>query len=144
MKLVHWQIRDASTGIILPAEQARAAQAPGEAHAEGVRLNVNVLGEAVLGEAEAADRLTRVLDMMARPEVDYVSVKISAVVSQLSTYDHEGIASRASPSGCARSTGRPAPARQRTFVNLDMEEYRDLDLTVERSPPCSPSRSSPT
>ena len=45
---------------------------------------------------------------------------------------------RAWPSGCARSTARPRAHRYRhpdgrvtpKFINLDMEEYRDLDLTV--------------
>ena len=46
--------------------------------------------------------------------------------------------SRAWPSACARSTARPPRHRYRhpdgrvtpKFINLDMEEYRDLDLTV--------------
>lgn len=93
----------------------------------GYRLNLNLLGEAVLGEHEAATRLARVRALVERDDVDYVSVKVSAVASQLSTWDTEGSADRV--------VERLLPlyesaARHGTFLNLDMEEYRDLALTV--------------
>ncbi|WP_421740897.1 bifunctional proline dehydrogenase/L-glutamate gamma-semialdehyde dehydrogenase [Cellulomonas sp.] len=95
--------------------------------AEGFRLNLNLLGEAVLGEREATARLARVHALVERPDVDYVSVKVSAVASQLSTWDSEG--------SVARVVERLRPlyltaARHGTFLNLDMEEYRDLTLTM--------------
>ncbi len=130
MKLVHWQIRDASTGIILPAEQARLRKHLDKRAAEGARLNINVLGEAVLGEDEARHRLDRVIEMLSRPEVTYISVKISAIAAQLSTYDHQGSVLRVAER--LRRLYRAARAtRPHTFVNLDMEEYRDLALTVD-------------
>ena len=130
MKLVHWQIRDASTGIILPAEQARLRKHLEKRAAEGARLNINVLGEAVLGEDEATHRLDRVIEMLTRPEVTYISVKISAIAAQLSTYDHEGSVQRVAER--LRRLYRAARATSpHTFVNLDMEEYRDLALTVD-------------
>lgn len=110
----------ADAGPVLAGHIARA-------RAEGFRLNLNLLGEAVLGEDEAARRLRRVQDLVARPDVDYVSVKVSAVASQLSTWDTEG--------SVRRVVDRLTPlyltaAAHGTFVNLDMEEYRDLALTV--------------
>jgi len=95
--------------------------------AAGYRLNLNLLGEAVLGEHEATARLARVRALVERPDVDYVSVKVSAVASQLSTWDTEG--------SVRRVVERLRPlyltaARHGTFLNLDMEEYRDLALTV--------------
>ena len=95
--------------------------------AEGFRLNLNLLGEAVLGEREATARLARVTALVERPDVDYVSVKVSAVASQLSTWDTEG--------SVGRVVERLRPlyltaARHGTFLNLDMEEYRDLTLTL--------------
>nr|WP_239068494.1 bifunctional proline dehydrogenase/L-glutamate gamma-semialdehyde dehydrogenase [Cellulomonas pakistanensis] len=97
------------------------------ARKEGFRLNLNLLGEAVLGEDEANRRLQRVSELVARPDVDYVSIKVSAVASQLSTWDTEGSVRR------VVERLRPlyrAAAAQGTFLNLDMEEYRDLALTV--------------
>ncbi|PJI94211.1 bifunctional proline dehydrogenase/L-glutamate gamma-semialdehyde dehydrogenase [Luteimicrobium subarcticum] len=98
-----------------------------DARADGVRLNVNLLGEAVLGHDEASARLARTIDLVRRPGVDYVSVKVSAVAAQLVTWDLDGSRARVVEHllplfRAARDHG--------TFVNLDMEEYRDLALTV--------------
>ncbi|MFC5062000.1 proline dehydrogenase family protein [Actinomycetospora atypica] len=97
------------------------------ARAEGFRLNLNLLGEAVLGEDEADRRLERTLALIRRPDVDYVSVKASSVASQLVPWDLEGSRDRL--------VRRLAPlletAREHgVFVNFDMEEYKDLHLTV--------------
>ncbi len=130
MRLVHWQVRDASTGIILPAEPTPLRTHLERRAAEGARLNINVLGEAVLGDREAIRRLDRVIEMLGRPEVTYVSVKISAIAAQLSTYDHGGSVHRVAER--LRRLYRAANSTEpRTFVNLDMEEYRDLDLTLD-------------
>ncbi|MGB7982987.1 MAG: bifunctional proline dehydrogenase/L-glutamate gamma-semialdehyde dehydrogenase [Candidatus Nanopelagicales bacterium] len=130
MRLVHWQVRDASTGIILPAEPRPLRAHLQRRAADGARLNINVLGEAVLGEKEATRRLDRVVEMLGRPEVTYISVKISAIAAQLSTYDHQGSVLRVSERlrRLYRAANSTSP---RTFVNLDMEEYRDLELTLD-------------
>ncbi len=130
MKLVHWQVREASEGIILPAEREALRRHIERRIGQGARLNINVLGEAVLGEEEANHRLDRVIEMLRREEVSYVSVKISAIAAQLSIYDHEGSVDRVAER--LRRLYRAAAAKSRpAFVNLDMEEYRDLALTVD-------------
>ncbi|MDD9207782.1 bifunctional proline dehydrogenase/L-glutamate gamma-semialdehyde dehydrogenase, partial [Georgenia sp. 10Sc9-8] len=97
---------------------------------QGFRLNLNLLGEAVLGEAEAASRADRTRALLEREDVDYVSVKVSSLVSQISTWDTEGTAQRVLER--LRPLYRAACSRSpHAFVNLDMEEYRDLDLTLE-------------
>jgi RHH-type transcriptional regulator, proline utilization regulon repressor / proline dehydrogenase / delta 1-pyrroline-5-carboxylate dehydrogenase len=130
MRLVHWQVREASEGIILPAEQGPLRRHIERRIGQGARLNINVLGEAVLGDQEAAARLERVVEMLSRPEVDYVSVKISAIAAQLNIFDHAGSVERVASR--LRRIYRAAAAKAHpAFVNLDMEEYRDLDLTVD-------------
>lgn len=130
MRVVHRQVRAAAEGIILPAERGPLRQHLVKRTAEGARLNINVLGEAVLGEAEARKRLERVIDMMGRPEVNYVSVKVSSIAAQLSSYDHDGSLGRVVER--LRLLFRAAMATTPpTFVNLDMEEYRDLSLTID-------------
>ncbi|HET9077440.1 MAG TPA: proline dehydrogenase family protein [Acidimicrobiales bacterium] len=116
-------------GVILPAGPADLARHVARRRGAGMRLNVNVLGEAVLGEAEAERRLEQVAEVLARPSVDYVSVKISSICSQLDVLAFDDEVERISDRlrrlyRVAQST-RPAK-----FVNLDMEEYRDLALTV--------------
>jgi RHH-type proline utilization regulon transcriptional repressor/proline dehydrogenase/delta 1-pyrroline-5-carboxylate dehydrogenase len=111
-------VADAGPGLRGHLARTRAA---------GFALNVNLLGEAVLGEDEARARLARTVELVRRPDVDYVSVKVSSVAAQLVTWDltgsRERVVERLLPLyRAARDHG--------VFVNLDMEEYRDLDLTI--------------
>ncbi|MGV8845081.1 bifunctional proline dehydrogenase/L-glutamate gamma-semialdehyde dehydrogenase [Tessaracoccus sp.] len=112
------------------------ANDPGLAHHlarfrdEGVVLNVNLLGEAVLGESEALSRCRRIETLLRRDDVSYVSVKVSSLVSQISTWDTPGTVRRASER--LRDLYRVAAASTPpAFVNLDMEEYRDLEVTLQ-------------
>jgi len=125
---VHTQVKLLSKGIILPAENKKLAKQIKRRAKKGIRLNINVLGEAVLGDHEASERFDRVIEMMNRSEVDYVSVKLSSVVSQIIALDREGTLDRVSEK--LRQIYRTSIATN-TFVNLDMEEFRDLRLTVD-------------
>ncbi|GAA1641711.1 proline dehydrogenase family protein [Georgenia ruanii] len=128
--LARKRLRQLVGHLVVDAHDPALAEHLARAREQGFRLNINLLGEAVLGEAEATARTERTLALLAREDVDYVSIKVSSLVSQISTWDTEGT--------CARVLRRLRPlyqaARARSphaFVNLDMEEYRDLDLTVE-------------
>ena len=95
--------------------------------AAGTRVNLNHLGEAILGEEEAMHRLTAVVDHLCNPAVQYVSVKISAIYSQISVIDFDH--TLAVIKDRLRTLYRAAVPGGK-FVNLDMEEYRDLALTL--------------
>ncbi|MBI3429211.1 MAG: bifunctional proline dehydrogenase/L-glutamate gamma-semialdehyde dehydrogenase [Actinobacteria bacterium] len=127
MKLVHKRVRMAANGIILPAENSPLSRHINRRNDEEARLNINVLGEAVLGEHEAKQRLASVIEMIQRPEVNYASVKISSIASQLVTIDYLGSIERVSER--LRNLYRES-MRTNTFINLDMEEFRDLEITV--------------
>ena len=128
VRAVDSRVRNLTENLILDADLA-SLHATLRSHTDGgLSINVNVLGEAVLGEREANDRLERVLDVVRRTDVNYVSVKLSAIVSQLVTIDHEGSLERVAAK--LRVLYREAQAAD-TFVNLDMEEYRDLRLTLD-------------
>jgi len=118
-QLVGHLVADAGKGLAAHLARTRA---------EGYALNVNLLGEAVLGEDEANARLERTIALVERPDVDYVSVKVSSVASQLVTWDLEGSRDRV----VERLLPLYRAARDHgVFLNLDMEEYRDLALTTE-------------
>jgi RHH-type proline utilization regulon transcriptional repressor/proline dehydrogenase/delta 1-pyrroline-5-carboxylate dehydrogenase len=128
MKIVHKRVRMAANGIILPAEKNLLGKHIHARSGDEAKLNINVLGEAVLGDHEAQQRLNSVIEMVRRPEVNYASVKISSIVSQIITIDHVGSVSRVADRlrllyRAAKETG--------TFINLDMEEFRDLEITVD-------------
>ncbi len=116
--------------LVIDATPARVGRTLDTLRAGGDRLNINLLGEAVLGDAEADRRLAGITELVKRTDVDYVSVKVSAVVSQLSmwAFDEtvERVVERLAPLYDTAALG-VSP----TFLNLDMEEFRDLDLTIE-------------
>src|SRR5690606_19859137 len=60
----------------------------------GMRLNVNLLGEAILGSAEADRRLAGVVQLAERHDVDYVSIKLSGIAPAPSLWDYEGTVER--------------------------------------------------
>jgi RHH-type proline utilization regulon transcriptional repressor/proline dehydrogenase/delta 1-pyrroline-5-carboxylate dehydrogenase len=95
----------------------------------GVRLNLNLLGEAVLGDDEADRRLAGTRALLARDDVDYVSIKVSSVSSQLSMWAFDEtvarVVERLTPL-YELAASSPTPK----FINLDMEEFHDLDLTI--------------
>ncbi|MGL4339461.1 MAG: bifunctional proline dehydrogenase/L-glutamate gamma-semialdehyde dehydrogenase [Rhodoglobus sp.] len=96
---------------------------------KGIRLNLNLLGEAVLGDQEAQRRLERTRALLARDDVDYVSLKVSSVVSQISVWAFDEMVS--SVVGRLTPLYEQAAASSSTkFINLDMEEFADLDLTI--------------
>jgi RHH-type transcriptional regulator, proline utilization regulon repressor / proline dehydrogenase / delta 1-pyrroline-5-carboxylate dehydrogenase len=129
MPLVAARIRREAGGVVIPAEPVPLARHIARRRAQGIRLNINVLGEAILGEDEASRRADAVRAQLQRPDVDYVSVKISSVYSQVSSiaFDHtvERVLDRLRPLYAEAASHDPPK-----FVNLDMEEYRDLALTM--------------
>ena len=126
--LVRRRLRAATSRLIVDSGGRRLGAHLARRRADGLTPIVNALGEAVLGEREAADRLGRVLEAIARPDVDEVSVKLSSVVSPLVTLDHAGSVDRVA----ARLREVYRAAREhRVRVTLDMEEFRDLRLTLD-------------
>ncbi len=90
---------------------------------------VNPLGESIVGDDEARRRVDQVLDKLRRPDVAAVSIKASALVANLDVLDFDRSVERISEP--LREIYRAALAKMPYgFVNLDMEEYRDLELTV--------------
>src|SRR5205814_7088048 len=105
--------------------------------AQGLRMNVNFLGEAILSEAEARRRLEQYLEAMQVPETEVFSIKISTLYSQISALAREHTIATlcdrleilyrtAARMEFARADGTRVPK----FIYLDMEEYRDMQLTA--------------
>ncbi|WP_345800625.1 bifunctional proline dehydrogenase/L-glutamate gamma-semialdehyde dehydrogenase [Microbacterium sp. AZCO] len=120
-------LREMVGHLVVDARPDKLGPAIATLRESGARLNLNLLGEAVLGEREALRRLEGIHELVRRPDVDYVSVKVSAIASHISMWAFDEVV--------AKVVERLLPlyltaATDRTFVNLDMEEYRDLDLTI--------------
>lgn len=131
-------LRDMTSKVILPGDRTALSKHMAKRRLEGVRINLNHLGEAILGEEEAIRRLDVYLYDLKQDDIEYVSIKISTIFSQINVLDWdktmEVLAER------LRQLYRMAKnhffrkadgTRVEKFVNLDMEEYRDLHLTKE-------------
>lgn len=131
------QIKKEMSPVLLPEESAKKRDFFEKCRSSGVRINLNHLGEAILGEAEAKRRLDLYLCDLADPDIEYISVKISTLYSQINLVGWEEsleiLSKRLGELYLAAQTHRYTHKDGSTvpkFVNLDMEEYRDLDLTI--------------
>src|SRR5215468_7952636 len=131
------RLRHETESLILPGEEAELQRYLGERRRAGVRLNLNLLGEAILGEGEAARRLEAYLALLAHDDVEYISVKVSSVFSQINLVAFRHTVDRVKPPlrvlyrQAQRHLYRGPDGRLcPKFINLDMEEHRDLDPTI--------------
>ncbi len=117
--------------LIVDATDARLGSAIRRIRSvEGIRLNVNLLGEAILGQEEAARRLEGTRRLLSRDDVDYVSIKVSSTVAPHSAWAFDdAVAHAADALSPLFRVAADAPGGAK-FINLDMEEYKDLDLTL--------------
>ena len=131
------RLRQETQNVILPGEEDDLSRYLAERRRAGTRLNLNQLGEAILGEGEAARRLEASRALLARDDVEYISVKISSIFSQIELVAFRPTVVRVAER--LRTLYRGALGHQYRhpdgritpkFINLDMEEYRDLALTV--------------
>jgi RHH-type proline utilization regulon transcriptional repressor/proline dehydrogenase/delta 1-pyrroline-5-carboxylate dehydrogenase len=138
MPFVKERMHQETANVILPAERNLLAEHLRARWEEGLRMNVNYLGEALLGEEDAQRRLQGYLAALQQPEIEVISVKISTIYSQISPLAREHtvhvlsdrmelLFRAAARATFTRRDGSVVPK----FVYLDMEEYRDKELTAD-------------
>ncbi len=131
-------IRSDTKKVVLPAEDKLLNKHLQSRRLNNTRVNVNLIGEVVLGESEAHARIEKYMNALANPNIDYLSIKISTISSQINSLSFDETVNdlvprlqkiflQAKNNPFKNSKGELEPK----FVNLDMEEYRDLSLTVE-------------
>jgi RHH-type proline utilization regulon transcriptional repressor/proline dehydrogenase/delta 1-pyrroline-5-carboxylate dehydrogenase len=136
--IVQEKLREETANVILPAEDAYLLPHLRARREAGVRMNLNLLGEAMLGEKAVEQRLETYLELLRRPEIECISVKISTIYSQISPLAWEETIAvlcdrlellyrEAARMRFLRADGSEAAK----FVYLDMEEYRDMRITAE-------------
>ncbi|MBI3900635.1 MAG: proline dehydrogenase family protein, partial [Chlamydiia bacterium] len=135
--LIRRKLRQEMEHVLIPSSPQAQLHYFKRRWKEGTRINLNHLGEAVLGEEEALRRLHVYLHDLANPLIEYISVKISTLFSQINMVGFieslevlkvrlHLLFTTAQKHSFQRADGTIAPK----FVNLDMEEYKDLELTV--------------
>ncbi|AXJ08910.1 bifunctional proline dehydrogenase/L-glutamate gamma-semialdehyde dehydrogenase [Arthrobacter sp. PM3] len=126
-------LREMVGHLIVDATDAKLGPAIAKIRKDGIKLNVNLLGEAVLGEHEASRRLAGTHALLSRADVDYVSIKVSSTVAPHSAWAFdeavEHVVEKLTPL-FTRAASFAAGGGKAKFINLDMEEYKDLDMTI--------------
>lgn len=125
--MVKTRVKVSSKGIISSAIPSKLKRYLKKKRKNSIDINLNLLGEAVLGEQEADKRFHEILSLMELKDVNYISVKISAIVSQLIAADYVGNVEKVAKK--LRIIYRRAKMNN-CFVNLDMEEYKDVEVTA--------------
>ena len=136
--LAIFTLRKETSSVIIPGEKGPLSRHIKKRKEQGIRLNLNHLGEAILGEEEAVRRMHIYLEDLKHPHIDYVSIKISTIYSQLNLLswdrtlnDLEERLKKLYIAAMENPITLPDGRKSSKFVNLDMEEYRDLHLTKD-------------
>ena len=83
------KMRSTSSRAIIPGESRALADHLNKRKRQGVRMNINHLGEALLGETEAQRRLSTYIQDLENPRIETISVKISTIYSQIQSLAFE-------------------------------------------------------
>lgn len=122
-------LRNDISSIVIKGEERTLSEHIQKRKAEGTRVNINVIGEIVLSEVEANKRVEKYIKLLETPDIDYLSIKISNLYSGILPLAHnsnkEHIALQ------LEKIYNAAISNGYKFVNLDMEEYKDIEITID-------------
>ena len=132
------RLKKETSKIIISEERPPLTKHLSDRWNHNIGQNVNLLGEVVLGNNEADHRYQHYLDALKEPDINYISIKISGIYAQIHPLSYD--LSKAEL--CRRITKIYQQAidypytdaqgnKQPKFVNLDMEEYKDTELTLD-------------
>ena len=131
-------LRNDISSIVIQGEDPVLAKHMKSRREEGTRVNINVIGEIVLSEVEAQKRVDKYIKLLQNPDVDYLSIKISNLFSQIIPHAHENNVTKISKQlekvyrAAMQNTYEDKDGKEKyKFVNLDMEEYRDISITID-------------
>ncbi len=137
MPLFTARLRAESRHLVVPAEPGPLGAYLAARFAEGIRVNLNRLGEEVLGEGEAAARMAAYLRDLRDPRIEAVAVKISTLCPRIRPLAFDRTAAKLAArlarlyrEAAGQCFTRPDGTRVPKAVNLDMESFRDLELTA--------------
>jgi RHH-type proline utilization regulon transcriptional repressor/proline dehydrogenase/delta 1-pyrroline-5-carboxylate dehydrogenase len=132
------RLRKETNKIIISEERPALTKHLGQRWQGRIGQNVNLLGEVVLGDAEADNRYHHYLEALKEPDINYISIKLSGIYAQIKPLSYEEnkkelcqrvarVYQQAIDYPYTDQDGVSKPK----FVNLDMEEYKDTELTLD-------------
>ena len=131
-------LRNDISSIVIKGEDPILSKHMQKRRKEGTRVNINVIGEIVLSKEEADERVAKYIKLLQNKDVDYLSIKISNLFSQIIPHAHDNNIKHISQqlekvySAAMQNTYKDKDQKEcYKFVNLDMEEYRDIETTID-------------
>lgn len=129
IRLFTYALREELDAVVLKAEEPFLTAHIRKRAKEHTTVNVNFIGESVLGEEEAKRRMDAYIKAIQSDDIHYVSIKISTIYSQITPLAFDAslkeLVERLNILYTVCLAQKP-----HTFINLDMEAYSDLDLSV--------------
>lgn len=132
------RLREETDKIIISEERPALTKHLRKRWDARIGQNVNLLGEVVLGDKEANNRYEHYIEALKEPDINYISIKLSGIYAQIRSLGYEQNKEElcrlvANIFQCAidhpyiNHNGKSTPK----FVNLDMEEYKDTEITLD-------------
>ncbi|MGL5787919.1 MAG: proline dehydrogenase family protein [Bacteroidales bacterium] len=132
------EIRKETSNVIIDEARPKLTEHLAMRKKDGIIENVNLLGEVVLGNNEADHRYKHYLRALEQPDITYISIKLSGIYAQIHPLNYEqsrkdlcervaAIFQKAIDNPYVNLNGKKVSK----FVNLDMEEYKDIHLTMD-------------
>jgi RHH-type transcriptional regulator, proline utilization regulon repressor / proline dehydrogenase / delta 1-pyrroline-5-carboxylate dehydrogenase len=136
--IIKYRLRSDTAKVIINEEASFLNQHLSTRRQQKIGQNVNLLGEVVLGDGEADHRYHHYLEALKDPQINYISIKISGIYAQINPFNYE----QNKIELCERLTRIYQQSidypyidengvSSSKFVNLDMEEYKDTELTLD-------------
>ena len=132
------RLRMDTAGVIIDEAPQRLKKHLTERKEQHIGQNVNLLGEVVLGNAEADGRYHHYLEALEKPDINYISIKLSGIYAQMHALNfrtaREELIERVATIyqkaiDCPYTDTKGVSTSK--FINLDMEEYKDAHLTLD-------------
>lgn len=138
MPLFKARLRKETDKIIIAEERPALTNHLARRWQAQIGQNVNLLGEVVLGDKEADNRYEHYLEALTQPDINYISIKLSGIYAQIKPLSYEEnkkelckrVARIYKQSIDYPYTDHDGVSKPK-FVNLDMEEYKDTELTLD-------------
>lgn len=138
MPIFKAKLRQETNKIIIAEERPSLTNHLSQRWKDDIGQNVNLLGEVVLGDKEANNRYESYLSALEEKDINYISVKLSGIYAQIRPLNYEESKEKLCELMTTiyrKSVTHPYidkdGVKKAKFVNLDMEEYKDTDLTLD-------------
>ncbi|MCQ2984727.1 proline dehydrogenase family protein, partial [Helicobacter pylori] len=126
------KIRSDTKAMVLDQEESQLKERILKRKNEKIILNVNFIGEEVLGEGEASARFEKYSQALKSNYIQYISIKITTIFSQINILDFEyskkEIVKRLDAL-YAMALEEEKKQGMPKFINLDMEEFSAVTYT---------------